>query len=132
MIKVSVLLDFHWPGRDIRWSLRPAWLQQLASLHTEKPGHFGQFGWSGIMRGAGVDFLRVYRIRCSIDGGAGGEEPAEGHAHRDSGIAGDLHGVLHRGGAGVTGLKTYTHAECARLGGGGHDATGCALGQSCW
>jgi APA family basic amino acid/polyamine antiporter len=57
MIKVSVVLIFiglasmfafgHWPHMTANW--HPFIPQNL--------GHFGQFGWSGIMRGAGVVFF---------------------------------------------------------------------------
>ncbi|MGC2163492.1 MAG: amino acid permease [Silvibacterium sp.] len=57
MIKVSVLLVFiglavtfafgHWPHMVANWH----------PFIPKNTGHFGQFGWSGIMRGAGVVFF---------------------------------------------------------------------------
>ena len=57
MIKVSVVLIFiglasmfafgHWPHMTANWH----------PFIPENLGHFGQFGWSGIMRGAGVVFF---------------------------------------------------------------------------
>ena len=57
MIKVSVVLIFiglatmfalgHWPHMTANWH----------PFIPKNTGHFGQFGWSGIMRGAGVVFF---------------------------------------------------------------------------
>ena len=35
-------------------------------------GTFGEFGWSGVFRGAGPDLLRLHRLRRGEHGGAGG------------------------------------------------------------
>ena len=50
-------------------------------------GTFGEFGWSGVFRGAGSDLLRLHRLRRGEHGRAGGAEPAEGHADRHPGVA---------------------------------------------
>ena len=71
--------------------------------------------------GRGHHLLRVYRLRRGLDGGAGVQEPAEGHAHRHHRLAGGVHravppfrrgahraGALHatrRGGAGCAGHR---------------------------
>ncbi|HTU32936.1 MAG TPA: amino acid permease [Candidatus Acidoferrum sp.] len=57
MIKVSVVLIFI--GLAVAFAFGH-WSAMLANWHPFIPknlGHFGQFGWSGIMRGAGVVFF---------------------------------------------------------------------------
>jgi APA family basic amino acid/polyamine antiporter len=57
MIKVSVVLIFI--GIALAFAFGH-WSQMMANWHPFIPknlGHFGQFGWSGIMRGAGVVFF---------------------------------------------------------------------------
>ncbi len=57
MIKVSVVLMFI--GIALAFAFGH-WSQMMANWHPFIPknlGHFGQFGWSGIMRGAGVVFF---------------------------------------------------------------------------
>lgn len=57
MIKVSVVLFFI--GLAVTFAFGH-WPQMVANWHPFIPknlGHFGQFGWSGIMRGAGVVFF---------------------------------------------------------------------------
>ncbi|MGC2604314.1 MAG: amino acid permease [Silvibacterium sp.] len=57
MIKVSVLLIFI--GLAVVFAFGH-WSHMVANWHPFIPknqGHFGQFGWSGIMRGAGVVFF---------------------------------------------------------------------------
>lgn len=57
IIKVSVVLIFI--GLAVTFALSN-WSHMLANWHPFIPknlGHFGQFGWSGIMRGAGVVFF---------------------------------------------------------------------------
>ncbi|MGH9733229.1 MAG: amino acid permease [Candidatus Acidiferrales bacterium] len=57
MIKVSVVLIFI--GLAVAFAFGH-WSQMLANWHPFIPknlGHFGQYGWSGIMRGAGVVFF---------------------------------------------------------------------------
>ena len=44
--------------------------------------------------GRGGHFLRLYRLRRGLHGRAGGQEPAEGHAHRHHRLAGHLHGAV--------------------------------------
>ena len=46
--------------------------------------------------GGGRDFLRLHRLRRGLDGGAGGQEPAEGHADRHHRLADRLHDPLRR------------------------------------
>ena len=41
----------HRPGRDVHLD------RELASLHSAQRRRFGEFGWSGVMRGAGVIFF---------------------------------------------------------------------------
>jgi APA family basic amino acid/polyamine antiporter len=57
MIKVSVVLIFIGLATAFAFA---HWPQMVANWHPFIPknlGHFGQFGWSGIMRGAGVVFF---------------------------------------------------------------------------
>ena len=57
MVKVSVVLIFI--GLALTFAFAN-WSHMLANWHPFIPknlGHFGQFGWSGIMRGAGVVFF---------------------------------------------------------------------------
>ncbi|HEX8710997.1 MAG TPA: amino acid permease [Terracidiphilus sp.] len=57
MIKVSVVLIF--VGLALAFAFGH-WQHMMANWHPFIPkneGHFGQFGWSGIMRGAGVVFF---------------------------------------------------------------------------
>ncbi|HEX5425300.1 MAG TPA: amino acid permease [Candidatus Acidoferrales bacterium] len=57
MIKVSVVIIFI--GLAVAFAFGH-WSQMLANWHPFIPknlGHYGQFGWSGIMRGAGVVFF---------------------------------------------------------------------------
>jgi basic amino acid/polyamine antiporter, APA family len=57
MIKVSVVLIFIGLAMSFAFG---HWQHMMANWHPFIPkntGHFGQFGWSGIMRGAGVVFF---------------------------------------------------------------------------
>ena len=57
MIKVSVVLIFIGLAATFAFA---NWHHMMANWHPfipKNPGHFGQFGWSGIMRGAGVVFF---------------------------------------------------------------------------
>ena len=63
--------------------------------------------------------LRLHRIRRGIDGGAGSEEPAEGHADRHSRLAGRLHHPLRAGLRGDRRPRALHVARRGRADGGG-------------
>ena len=67
---------------------------------------------AGARRGRGV--LRLYRLRCRLDGGAGGQESDAGHADRDSRLAGHLHGAVCRGQPGAHRHRAVRQTERAR------------------
>ena len=72
----------------------------------------------GARRGRGV--LCLYRLRCGLDGGAGGEKPDAGHADRHSRLAGDLHGTVRRGRLGSHRHRPVRQTECSRPDRGRH------------
>ena len=63
----------------------------------ENTGTFGEYGWSGIVPRRGRDLLRLHRFRRRVGGGAGSQEPAEGHADRHPRLARPLHDLLRPG-----------------------------------
>ena len=63
----------------------------------ENTGTFGEYGWSGIVRGAAVIFFAYHRLRRRVGGGTGSQEPAEGHADRHPRLADGLHDPLRAG-----------------------------------
>ena len=90
----------------------------------------GNFGWGGIPQGRGAHLFRVHRIRCGIDGRAGGEEAAAGYAHRHSGVAGHLHRLIHPGVAGSHRPCELQDAERWAPVALGIDATGVSWGSA--
>jgi hypothetical protein len=50
----------------------------------------------GYRRGCGVYLLRLYRLRCGVDDGAGGKKPAARSAYRHHCVAGHLHDTVYR------------------------------------
>ena len=97
MIKVSVVLIFIGLAAMFAFA---HWPHMMANWHPFIPknlGHFGQFGWSGIMRGAGVVFFAYIGFDAVSTAAQEARNPAKGHALRHPGIAGHLHGALHTG-----------------------------------
>ena len=66
MIKIVVLIVFV--------ALGAAYVRRenLTPFMPPNTGEFGHFGWSGILRGAGGDVLRLHRLRRRLDRRAGG------------------------------------------------------------
>ena len=62
----------------------------------ENTGEFGQFGWSGVLRGAAVVFFAFIGFDAVSTAAQEAQEPAARHADRHPGLAGHLHGALHR------------------------------------
>ena len=58
-------------------------------------GSFGSFGWSGVLRGAGVVFFAYIGFDAVSTAAQEAQEPAARHAHRHPRVAGDLHRALH-------------------------------------
>ena len=79
-------------------------------------GEFGQFGWSGVIRGAAVIFFAYIGFDAVSHRGAGSEEPAEGPADRHARLAGDLHGAVHPDGARHDGPGALHRAQRAAPG----------------
>ncbi len=58
-------------------------------------GTFGQFGWSGVLRGAGVMFFAYIGFDAVSTAAQEAKQPVARHADRHPRFAGDLHGHLH-------------------------------------
>ena len=80
----------------------------------------GQFGLSGVVRGAAVRLLRLHRLRRCFDRGARSQEPQARHADRHSRIAGHLHDPLRRGRLRAHRDRALRRAQCARSDRGRH------------
>ncbi|HEY1901568.1 MAG TPA: amino acid permease [Terracidiphilus sp.] len=113
MIKLSVLLVFiglattfafgHWPHMVANWH----------PFIPKNQGHFGQFGWSGIMRGAGVVFFAYIGFDAVSTAAQEAKNPQK---DMPFGILGSLIicTVLYIVVAGLlTGLKSYTTLNVA-------------------
>ena len=61
----------------------------------ENTGHFGDFGWSGIVRAAGLGLLCLHRLRYRIDSGPRRKKSPERSPARHTRIAHYLHSRLH-------------------------------------
>ena len=61
------------------------------------PGRAAQFGWSGILRGAGVVFFAYIGFDAVSTAAQEAKNPQARHADRHPRIAGDLHRPLHPG-----------------------------------
>ena len=69
-----------------------------ANWHPFIPPNTGEIGPLRLSRHRarrGGDLLRLHRLRRRLDGGAGGEESAEGHADRHPALARHLHRAVH-------------------------------------
>jgi APA family basic amino acid/polyamine antiporter len=60
----------------------------------QNTGTFGEYGWSGVLRGAGVIFFAYIGFDAVSTSAQEARESAAGHAARHSRVAGDLHGPL--------------------------------------
>ena len=61
------------------------------------PGHFGEYGWSGMLRGAGVIFFAYIGFDAVSTSAQEAQESAARHAARHPRIAGGLHRALRAG-----------------------------------
>ena len=66
-----------------------------ARSSRRRPGP-GKYGWSGVVRGAGVIFFAYIGFDAVSHRGAGGQESAARHADRHPRLARHLHRALHR------------------------------------
>jgi APA family basic amino acid/polyamine antiporter len=113
MIKVSVVLVFIGIATAFAFG---HWSQMVANWHPFIPknlGHFGQFGWSGIMRGAGVVFFAYIGFDAVSTAAQEARNPQK---DMPIGILGSLIicTVLYIIVAGLlTGLKSYTTLNVA-------------------
>jgi APA family basic amino acid/polyamine antiporter len=83
-------------------------------------GEFGKFGWSGILRGAGVIFFAYIGFDAVSTAAPGSEESAEGPADRHPGLARHLHGAVHPDGTRDDGHRALYRAQRATPGVRGH------------
>ena len=90
ILKVAVVLLFIVFGVALR---QPG---QLEALHSAQHRHFGEFGWSGVFRGAGLIFFAYIGFDAVSTAAQEAQESAAGHADRDPRLAGHLHLALHR------------------------------------
>ncbi len=113
MIKLSVLLIFIGLATAFAFG---HWSHMVANWHPFIPkntGHFGQFGWSGIMRGAGVVFFAYIGFDAVSTAAQEAKNPQK---DMPFGILGSLIicTVLYIIVAGLlTGLKSYTTLNVA-------------------
>ncbi len=113
MIKVSVVLIFIGLATAFAFA---NWSHMVANWHPFIPknlGHFGQFGWSGIMRGAGVVFFAYIGFDAVSTAAQEARNPQK---DMPFGILGSLIicTVLYIIVAGLlTGLKSYTTLNVA-------------------
>ncbi|MGH9598512.1 MAG: amino acid permease [Terracidiphilus sp.] len=113
MIKVSVVLIFI--GLAIAFAFGH-WQHMMTNWHPFIPkntGHFGQFGWSGIMRGAGVVFFAYIGFDAVSTAAQEAKNPQK---DMPFGILGSLIlcTILYIFVAGLlTGLKSYTTLNVA-------------------
>ena len=109
MIKVSVVLFFIGLAAIFAFA---HWPHMMANWHPFIPknlGHFGQFGWSGIMRGAGVVFFAYIGFDAVSTAAQEARNPQK---DMPFGILGSLIicTILYIIVAGLlTGVKPYTH-----------------------
>ncbi len=57
IVKVAIVLIVHRHRRRVRPEASGDGQRQLASVHSAQPRAFGEYGWSGIARAAGVIFF---------------------------------------------------------------------------
>ena len=121
VVKLVVLCDL-----SLRWAepyavaSSGAAASELASVSSAEYGDIWVVWMVGRAARGGCDLLCVHRVRCGVDGGAGGEEPEAGYADRHSWFAGHLHDSVHPGGAGADGLVNYQLPRRAGFAGGGN------------
>ena len=73
----------------------------------ENTGTFGEFGWSGILRGAGVIFFAYIGFDAVSTSAQEAQQPAARHAARHPRVAGRLHGALRARLGVMVGLVPY-------------------------
>ncbi len=79
-------------------------------------GVWGEFGLVGHPARVGHHLLRVHRVRCGVDRGAGSEEPVARHADRHSRQPGHLHAAVHPDVCGADGPRAVQDAQRCRAG----------------
>ena len=70
---------------------------RIGPFLPKNTGAFGEFGWSGVLRGAGVIFFAYIGFDAVSTAAQEAKNPQEGHAHRHPRLAGHLHRALHPG-----------------------------------